>query len=239
MLGLITRQTTVPLQLDQGTYLGEVVSPSSQYPRSVEAFRGIPYAQSTAGDNRFRAPQLLNDTNKKTIHRALSFGHVCPQGGGGKNQGEDCLNVNLYRPHFSDDPATAAAEMAKLGVNSTKMPVIIYVHGGGFNSGSGQERNMQSFVSWSETPLIGMSFNYRVGALGFLPSGLTAKEGLLNLGLKDQQALFQWVQNNAADFGGDPNNVTIMGLSAGAHSVSVYVYYENYLVQEDGLLMKS
>ncbi|XXG97082.1 hypothetical protein Hte_003377 [Hypoxylon texense] len=215
-------KTTVPLQLNQGTYLGEVVSQSSKFPRSVEAFRGIPYAQSTAGDNRFQPPQLLNSTgNKSNVQRALNFGHVCPQGGGGKNQnqGEDCLNLNLYRPHFSDDPATAAAEMAKLGVNSTRMPVVIYVHGGGFNSGSGQERNMQSFVSWSETPLIGMSFNYRVGALGFLPSGLTAKAGLLNLGLKDQQAFFQWVQNNAADFGGDPNNVTVMGLSAGAHSV--------------------
>ncbi|KAI1766623.1 alpha/beta-hydrolase [Hypoxylon sp. FL1150] len=212
-------KTTVPLQLNQGTYLGEVVSSNPKYPRSVEAFRGVPYAQSTAGNNRFRAPQLLNSTDKNNIHRALSFGHVCPQGGGGSNQGEDCLNVNLYRPHFSDDPTTAAAEMAKLGVNSTKMPIVIYVHGGGFNSGSGQERNMESFVSWSEIPLIGMSFNYRVGALGFLPSGLTAKEGVLNLGLKDQQALFQWVQNNAADFGGDPNNVTIMGLSAGAHSI--------------------
>ncbi|KAI1781106.1 alpha/beta-hydrolase [Hypoxylon cercidicola] len=211
-------KTNVPLQLKQGTYLGELVPQSSKLPRSVQAFRGIPYAQSTAGDNRFKPPQPLNSTNKN-VQRALSFGHVCPQNGGGKNQGEDCLNLNLYRPHFSDDPATNAAEIAKLGVNATKMPVVMYVHGGGFNSGNGAERNMQSFVSWSETPLIGLSFNYRVGALGFLPSGLTAKEGLLNLGLKDQQAFFQWVQDNAADFGGDPNNVTVMGLSAGAHSI--------------------
>ncbi|KAI1397593.1 alpha/beta-hydrolase [Hypoxylon fuscum] len=213
------RQNTTPLQIKQGTYVGEVVPQSAKYPRSVEAFRGIPYAQSTAGDNRFKAPQPLNISEKINVQRALSLGHICPQGGGGKNQGEDCLNLNIYRPHFSDDPTTAAAEIAKLGVNSTKMPVVVYVHGGGFNSGSGQERNMLSFVSWSDTPLIGMSFNYRVGALGFLPSGLTAKEGLLNLGLKDQQAAFEWVQNNAAEFGGDPNNVTIMGLSAGAHSI--------------------
>ncbi|KAI1376184.1 alpha/beta-hydrolase [Hypoxylon crocopeplum] len=214
------RQKSLPLQLDQGNYLGEIVSQSSKYPRSVEAFRGIPYAQSTAGENRFRPPQPLNNTGKSdNAQRAVSFGHVCPQNGGGRNQGEDCLNANIFRPHFGDDPDTAAAEMAKLGVNSTKLPIIVYVHGGGFNSGSGQERNMLSFVAWSETPLIGMSFNYRVGALGFLPSGLTAKEGLLNLGLKDQQAFFQWVQNNAVNIGGDPNNVTIMGLSAGAHSV--------------------
>ncbi|KAI2631960.1 alpha/beta-hydrolase [Hypoxylon sp. NC1633] len=212
---------TTPLQLNQGSYLGEVVSQSSKYPRSVEAYRGIPYAQSTSGENRFKPPQPLNNNtvDHNNVQRATNYGPVCPQNGGGRNQDEDCLNFNLFRPYFGDDPATAAAEMAKLGVNSTKLPIVIYVHGGGFNSGSGGERNMLSFAAWSETPLIGMSFNYRVGALGFLPSAVTAKEGLLNLGLKDQQAFFQWVQNNAADFGGDPNNVTIMGLSAGSHSI--------------------
>ncbi|KAI1652184.1 alpha/beta-hydrolase [Daldinia loculata] len=209
---------TTQVQLNQGTYLGEVVEQSSKLPRSIEAFRGIPYAQSTAGNNRFRPPQPINGTESH-VQRALTFGHVCPQGTGGKNQGEDCLNLNIFRPYFSNDPATAEAEMAKLGVNSTKLPVVIYVHGGGFNSGSGQERNMMTFASWSETPLIGISFNYRVGALGFLPSGVTAKEGLLNIGLKDQQALFKWVQDNIANVGGDPKNVTIMGLSAGAHSI--------------------
>lgn len=78
---------------------------------------------------------------------------------------------------------------------------------------------MASFVSWSEMPIIGINFNYRVGALGFLPSGLTLKHGLMNLGLKDQQFLFNWVRKNVASFGGDPDNVTIMGLSAGAHSI--------------------
>ncbi|OTB04302.1 hypothetical protein M426DRAFT_320891 [Hypoxylon sp. CI-4A] len=207
---------TVPLQLNQGSYLGEVVSQSSKYPRSIQAFRGIPYAQSTAGENRFRPPQPLNGTiDRDNVQRAISYGHICPQGSNSNNQGEDCLNANIFRPHFSDDPNTANAEMAKLG----KLPVVVYVHGGGFNSGNGAERNMLSFAAWSEMPLIGMSFNYRVGALGFLPSGLTEKEGLLNLGLKDQQAFFKWMQDNVADIGGDPNNVTIMGLSAGAHSV--------------------
>ncbi|KAI1210400.1 alpha/beta-hydrolase [Annulohypoxylon truncatum] len=207
---------TVPLELSQGNYLGEIVPASARYPRSVQAFRGIPYAQSTAGDNRFRLPQPLNGTvDRSKAQRATSFGHVCPQGGGGKNQGEDCLVFNLYRPHYKNDSNTTAAEVSRFG----KLPILIYVHGGGFNGGSGAERNMMSFVSWSETPIIGMSFNYRLGALGFLPSAAAQKAGLLNLGLKDQQAFFKWVQDNAADFGGDPKNVTIMGLSAGAHSV--------------------
>jgi hypothetical protein len=75
-------------------------------------------------------------------------------------------------------------------------------------------------VAWSPEPLIGVSFNYRLGALGFLPSKLTAKEGSLNLGLKDQSLLLEWVQENISAFGGDPDDVTVMGCSAGAHSVS-------------------
>jgi carboxylesterase type B len=127
--------------------------------------------------------------------------------------------LNLYKPHFGTDAAADAKDMEKLGGSGKKLPIVIYVHGGGFNGGRGMERNMASFVSWAETPTMGISFNYRVGALGFLPSSVTAKEGLLNLGLKDQQMLFAWVQKNAASFGGDPENVTLMGLSAGSHSI--------------------
>lgn len=76
-----------------------------------------------------------------------------------------------------------------------------------------------SMVAWSEAPFITVSFGYRIGALGFLPSTLTKKEGLLNLGLRDQMHLFEWVRDNNTSFGGDPNNVTLIGLSAGAHSV--------------------
>lgn len=77
-----------------------------------------------------------------------------------------------------------------------------------------------SMVAWSEEPFVAVSFGYRLGAFGFLPSSLTNKEGLLNLGLRDQILLFQWVQENIEAFGGDPGNVTLFGLSAGAHSVS-------------------
>ncbi len=77
-----------------------------------------------------------------------------------------------------------------------------------------------SMVAWSEQPFVAVSFNYRIGALGFLPSSLTAREGVLNLGLRDQILLFEWVQENISSFGGDKNDVTLIGLSAGAHSVS-------------------
>ena len=77
--------------------------------------------------------------------------------------------------------------------------------------------------------MIGVSFNYRVGAFGFLPSKLMAKEGLLNVGLKDQELLLKWVKDNIAAFGGDPDDVTIMGSSAGAHSVCIIsVFFEPF-----------
>ncbi|KAH8678093.1 Alpha/Beta hydrolase protein [Xylariales sp. PMI_506] len=211
-------QDEIKIALPQGTYLGEVTSQSSSYPRAIEAWRGIPYAQSTAGDNRFRPPQALNTTSKSSeIFDARDFGPICSQGL--SSGSEDCLSVNVYRPHYGDNTTARKLDWEKLGSENATMPVVIYVHGGSFNSGSGKERNMASFVSWAETPIIGVSFNYRVGALGFLPSQVAKDAGILNLGLKDQQMLFAWVQQNIASFGGDPDNVTLMGLSAGSHSI--------------------
>ena len=121
-------------------------------------------------------------------------------------QSEDCLTANIFRPAGSND--------------TEKLPVAVYLHGGAFNRGSAAMHNTASMVAWSQRPFVSVSFGYRIGALGFLPSSLSQKEGLLNLGLRDQVHLLQWVQENIANFGGDPANVTLFGLSAGAHSVT-------------------
>ncbi|KAI3328067.1 alpha/beta-hydrolase [Xylariaceae sp. AK1471] len=212
---------TCNLTLAQGNYLGQVTGSSTSSPRSIQSFLGVPYAASTGGQNRFQPPQPLNTKAQAGVfNNALKHGAICPQGRWDSSlEGEDCLNVNIYRPYFGDDAAKIAAEEKRLGVNSTKLPVVAYVHGGAFNMGSGKERNMASFAAFADSPIVALSFNYRVGALGFLPSAVTAKEGLLNLGLKDQQFFFEWMRTNLPDIGGDPDNVTIMGLSAGSHSV--------------------
>jgi acetylcholinesterase len=121
------------------------------------------------------------------------------------------LNANIVRPWKR--PA---------GKN---LPVVINFYGGAFNYGQGPQRHIPGLVGWSSAAIIGVTFNYRIGALGFLPSKLTEKEGLLNVGLKDQRLLLEWVRDNIEDFGGDKNDVTLMGVSAGAHSVCVYVYF--------------
>lgn len=125
---------------------------------------------------------------------------------------EDCLHANVFR-HVP--PAE--------GSGNTLLPVAVYIHGGAFNRGTASMHNTTSMVAWSEEPFIAVSFNYRIGALGFLPSSTSAVEGILNLGLRDQIVLMEWVRDNISQFGGDPNNVTIFGLSARLPSMSKYV----------------
>ena len=218
-------ESASPVKLRQGTYIGAtILSNPDTYPKAVEAYLGIPYAQSTADQNRFR-PAVPVSASDATF-QASAYGHACLGANSGRPEGEDCLNANVFRPA---SPARVAGEVYGVAKASHLLPVVIYVHGGGFNAGNGGERNMASFASWAKDDIVAVSFNYRVGAFGFLPSSLTAREGLLNLGLKDQQALFAWVQDNIAAFGGDPQNVTIMGLSAGAHSVRVSTFLRSIM----------
>ncbi|KAH6850990.1 Alpha/Beta hydrolase protein [Chaetomium sp. MPI-CAGE-AT-0009] len=209
--------------LRQGTYVGTTLLASYRFPKAIEAFRGVPYAQDTGGQNRFRPPQPLPESTE--TFGAVAWGKICPaEGMVARNMSEDCLNANIYRPAglVDKDGYETTEDGAK---KRPHLPVVVYVHGGGFNKGHGTERNMASFVAWAEAPMVAVNFNYRVGPLGFLPSDVTAREGLLNLGLRDQQMLLGWVQDNIEAFGGDPENVTIMGLSAGAHSIGHHIMY--------------
>lgn len=209
-------------------------------PKALDVFLGIPYAQTTAGNNRFRAPVPMTVDERGTgdqhsrVIPATRLGQRCP--GTFFNpfipEGEDCLNLNVYRPSASTTRGGDEEKRMPVG----PLPVVVYVHGGAFNNGMGVERDMASFVGYAESDILGVSFNYRVGTLGFLgwqkaaedsssDSDSTEDPAPLNLGLRDQQALFAWVQKNIRFFGGDPNNVTIMGLSAGAHSIGHHILH--------------
>lgn len=192
--------------LRQGHVIGTRKEETALHP--VDAFLGVPYALPPIGERRFKPAEKVH-ASSDTID-ASKFGPAAPGkplivSGPKLEQSEDCLTANICRP-------AGATE-------SDKLPVAIYVHGGAFNRGSASMHNTASMVAWSESPFIGVSFGYRIGALGFLPSTLSKKEGLLNLGLRDQVLLFEWVQENIGKFGGDAGNVTLFGLSAGAHSV--------------------
>ncbi|KAL6234325.1 hypothetical protein BDW75DRAFT_169358 [Aspergillus navahoensis] len=200
--------------LAQGKVVG--VQLEDKLPQPVDAFLGVPYARPPVGDLRFRPAEKLPKSTE-TID-ASKYGPAAPgkallPGGPALEQSEDCLSVNIFRPSKSD--------------TTEKLPVAIYVHGGAYNRGSAAMHKTASMVAWSEEPFVAVSFGYRLGALGFLPSSVSKKEGLLKLGLRDQVFLFQWVQENIALFGGDPGTVTLFGLSAGAHSIGHHLLSYN------------
>ncbi|OAA67245.1 carboxylesterase family protein [Niveomyces insectorum RCEF 264] len=212
-------------------------------PKLLDAFLGIPYAQTTAGVNRFRmaVPIAVDErgaaAGSRGVISAKTLGQRCP--GTVSNpfvpEGEDCLNLNVYRPRRTllqatsndnyNDNDTKDGNDSNGTATSKPWPVVVYVHGGGFNNGMGVERDMASFVGYAGPDIVGVSFNYRVGALGFLGWTGDDDDAPLNLGLWDQQTLFAWVRANIGHFGGDADNITIMGLSAGAHSIGHHLLY--------------
>ena len=171
---------------------------------NVAEFLGIPYAAPPVGNLRWMPPQPFGTWHG--LLDASSFGNVCTQGGRGS---EDCLFLNIYAPNFKKNG----------NKHGSAMPVMFWIHGGGLTGGAGSD--------YDPTPLLApqnvivVTINYRLGYLGFFAQSALDSEGhdAGNYGLMDQQAAMQWVKNNIAAFGGDPNNVTIFGESAGGHSV--------------------
>ena len=167
-------------------------------------FRGIPYAAPPIGELRWTPPQPV--TPWADTREATTFSPVCPQGPPSPwGQSEDCLYLNVTAP--THDSSSGA------------LPVIVYIHGGGFSYGEGADYDPTKLAS---AGAVVVTMNYRLGLLGFLahpafaqsPNGSTG-----NFGYQDQQAALRWVQQNIGQFGGNAQNVTIVGHSAGGLSV--------------------
>ncbi|MDH6578009.1 carboxylesterase family protein [Kitasatospora sp. MAP5-34] len=161
------------------------------------SFQGIPYAAPPVGELRWRDPQPV--TPWPGVREATAPGNPCPQGPPAHLSGnEDCLYLDVTAP--------ARAE---------RRPVVVWLHGGGFVSGSGSDYDPHRMVVTGGVVVV--TINYRLGVFGnFGYSGLA---GSGDFGLADQQAALRWVRRNAAAFGGDPRNVTLAGQSAGGMSV--------------------
>jgi len=186
-----------------GTDAGPVVGTVGQ---AVRTFQGIPYAAPPVGDLRWRSPQPV--TPWSAPRDATRPGATCPQSlgfmGDRPSDNENCLFLNVTAP------ASSSA--------TTPRPVLVWIHGGGFYSGSSELYNARRLAE--QGGLVVVTMNYRLGVLGFLahPS-LDGGQNLSgNYGLEDQQAALRWVRRNAAAFGGDPSNVTVAGESAGGAS---------------------
>jgi len=169
-------------------------------------FAGIPYAAPPVGPLRWRPPRPPAPWHD--VRDASKFGERCIQDvtadwDYGRGVSEDCLTLNVWTPNSS----------AAKG-----LPVMVWIHGGAFVNGSGDLYDGRWMVSRKD--VIVVTINYRLGALGFLAHpALGANDDVGNYGFADQQAALRWVRDNIADFGGDPNKVTIAGESAGAMSV--------------------
>ena len=174
-----------------------------EYPKQVTQWEGV-YNATAYGACSYQPRAFYNEEeNLKKIFYYNEF-----RKGESYTYSEDCLFLNVFTP-----------DTAKEGDN---LPVIVYIHGGGFTGGCGHEKHFDGPV-WTKKGVIGVTLNYRLGPMGFvcLPE-LAAEAGHTgNYGLYDQMTAIKWVKDNIAAFGGDPENITIMGQSAGAASVQM------------------
>ncbi len=177
-------------------------------------FKGVPFAAAPVGPLRWLAPE--KPALWTGVRDARRFGAVAPQNPVTNQalaamkieqaQSGDCLNLNLWTP----------------GLDGARRPVMVWIHGGGFTIGAGSQEIYNGTVLAKRGDVVMVTINYRLGPLGFLrlndvTHGRIPSSG--NEGLLDQLAALQWVRDNIAEFGGDPDNVTIFGESAGGMSV--------------------
>jgi len=201
--------TSVVVPTTHGSLRGE-------WNKGVARFGGIPFAAPPVGELRFRPPAPAEPWDGE--RDATGFGPISPQnpslmdalfGGEAEQWNEDCLYLNVWTP----DPAPG---------EGAARPVMVWIHGGGFEMGSGSSP-LYHGESFADDGVLLVTLNYRLGAVGFLELGHLdpAEAGSGSVGLLDQVAALEWVRDNIASFGGDPANVTIFGESAGAMSVGL------------------
>jgi para-nitrobenzyl esterase len=200
-------QTSNQVKIANGTVEG--VTEKS----GVVSFKGIPFAQPPIGELRWKEPQPVN--NWTGVRKCDAFGYNAMQkkvfgdmGFRSAGMSEDCLYLNVWLP----------AKVAK-----EKLPVLVYFYGGGFVAGDGSEARYDG-ESMAKRGIVALTVNYRLGVFGFMSHPELTKESKHhasgNYGLLDQHAALEWVKQNIAAFGGDPNRITIAGESAGSIAVS-------------------
>ncbi|KAF8173892.1 Alpha/Beta hydrolase protein [Mycena galopus ATCC 62051] len=195
--------------LDYGTFTG-----LTNTTNGIIYFLGIRFADPPVGALRWRAPVSPPSTHLGDVN-ATAFGFACigtTQKNSGATTNEDCLFGNVYIPINTTE--------------ASKLPVLVFFHGGGFETGRTADAPSENILMGSAEPLVFVTFEYRLGQFGFLAGTPVQQSGQLNVGLLDQRAALEWVQLYIAQFGGDPSRVTIWGQSAGAGSVSYHLIAE-------------
>lgn len=200
-------------QTEVTTKLGKVQGKSEG---DVRTFLGVPYAAPPVGPMRWREP--MPAAKWKGVRQATSFGPHCMQAPFFEDMifrdpgpSEDCLTLNIWTPAKND---------------SAKLPVMVWIYGGGYQGGSTSEARQDGAVLATNGVVV-VTMNYRLGIFGFFTHpALTAEspnKASGNYGLLDQTAALRWVKENISAFGGDPSNVTLFGESAGSFAVSTHM----------------
>ncbi|EDW88659.2 juvenile hormone esterase [Drosophila yakuba] len=171
--------------------------------RTFYAFRGIRYAQAPVGQLRFANP-LPETSWGDEVLQATADSLVCPQPGVVSYMSEDCLKINVFTKNFEE-----------------KLPVMVYIHGGANILGSGHSSYEAGPQYLLDQDVVFVAFNYRLGALGFLSTNSSETKG--NFGYLDQVMALEWVRDHISHFGGNPEMVTIFGMSAGSMAVSLHL----------------
>ncbi|KAJ3334281.1 hypothetical protein HDU76_003930 [Blyttiomyces sp. JEL0837] len=189
---------------------------------NVKAWLGIPYAQPPIGNLRFQQPKPIS-TNLGSLNTS-QFGNECMQSRpwspllnfapDNSAKSEDCLTLNIFTP-------PQAKELV------TSYPVMVFVHGGSGAYGGSADTLFDGFHfvanALNDTPVIFVSFNYRLNVFGYLASKELAAENALNIGLHDQRFVFNWIRTYISKFGGNPNSVTVFGQSSGATAIGAHL----------------
>jgi carboxylesterase type B len=177
-------------------------------PRAVT---GIPFAKPPQGPLRFKTP-VPYEGSWQGVRKFQSYPKPCPRAGFTESS-EDCLYLNVYMP--------SKEYMQKI---NKPLPVMVWIYGGGFNSGSSNAWYLYDGRYLSKRhDVIVVTLNYRLGVIGFLVADGEEEQLDGNYGIQDQRLALEWVRENIAAFGGDPNRITLAGESAGALSVSIHL----------------
>jgi para-nitrobenzyl esterase len=217
LLALASCNDSNPVLTIEGGKIAGVPTPT----KGVIAYKGIPFAAPPVGDLRWKEPQPV--VPWEGVKKADTYGDAASQttwdpesfygrewrASGSVPFTEDCLYLNIWTP--------------AAGKKDKKLPVAMWIHGGGYREGFAYEPEMDGGEDWASRGVILVQVTYRLGSMGFFSHPLLSAEsphGVSgNYGLFDQVAALKWIHNNIEQFGGDPNNITIFGQSAGAGSV--------------------
>ena len=208
------------MELIVNTPCGKIQGKESNV-ENVIVFKGIRYANA----NRFEYPNIV--TSWEGIYDASNYGHCCYQPRSFYDEETNKKKYFYYNEFRKNQKYTYSEDCLFLNIwvnkktqITDKLPVIVYIHGGGFTGGCGHELHFDG-PAWPLNNVIAVTINYRLGPLGFLCFESQKKEigHTGNYGLYDQFTALKWIKNNIESFGGDSNNITIMGQSAGAMSV--------------------